>query len=74
MPRRQANGYPRFEFISGMAWGIAFQTATGVKCSMPMVQRNVFISWVAFGSPKGQVVVATLDGWIRRTPRGFRDA
>jgi len=71
--RRQADGYPRYEFIPRMAGHIAFQTTIGVKTSMPMVQRNLFRSWVPFGSPKGQEVVATLDGWIRGTPRGSRD-
>ena len=41
---------------------------------MPMVSVNPFISWVAFGLPKGQEVVVTLDRGIRGTPPGLRDA
>jgi len=54
--------------------GVFFEQTSVLNALILMIFGNLYISWVAFGSPKGQVVVATLDSWIRGTPPGLCDA
>ncbi|RUO77108.1 hypothetical protein CWI81_00985 [Idiomarina seosinensis] len=48
-----------------------FKRRSVLRALILMASENPFRSQVAFGLPKGQVVVATLDGGIRRTSRGL---